>query len=67
MSKTLPSLYYPAEITLWRLLFVVIPAWVLSVILIIILLGCMAIWLFSSWLWNSSRGISIYSHRGADK
>ncbi len=64
--KTIPNLYYPQDITWPQLLFVVIPASILSVILIIISLGCMTIWKFSSWLWNSSRGISIYSHRGAD-
>ncbi len=64
--KTIPNLYYPQDITWPQLLFVVIPASILSVILIIISLGCMTIWQFSSWLWNSSRGISIYSHRGAD-
>ena len=64
--KTLPNLYYPQDITWPQLLFVILPASVLSVIIIIISLGCMATWQFSSWLWNSSRGISIYSHRGAD-
>ena len=64
--KTIPNLYYPQDITWPQILFVVLPASILSVILIIISLAGMIIWQFGSWLWNSSRGISIYSHRGAD-
>lgn len=66
MSKTIPSLYYPQDITWAQLLFVIVPASILSVVLFTLTVTVLATWQFSSWLWNSSRGISIYSHRGAD-
>ena len=66
MSKTIPSLYYPQDITWAQLLLVIVPASILSVTLFTITVAVMAVWQFNSWLWNSSRGISIYSHMGAD-
>lgn len=63
MSKTIPSLYYPEDITWWQLLFVIIPAGILSIILFTITVAVMATWQFSLWLWKSSRGLSIYSHQ----
>ena len=65
MTKTLPNLTN-TDISIWRLLFVIIPAWICGTILILITCVFLAVWHTSSWLWNSSRGISIYSHRGAD-
>lgn len=62
MSKTIPSLYYPEDITWWQLLFIIIPAGILSIILFTITVAVMATWQFSLWLWNSSKGLSIYSH-----
>lgn len=64
--KTIPSLYYPEDITWAQLLFVIVPASILSVILFTITVTIMAIWQFSSWVWKFFDGISIYSHRGAD-
>lgn len=65
--KTIPSLYYPQDITWWQLLFVIIPASILSVVLFALTVIVMAIWQFSSWACKVLDGISIYSHRGADK
>ena len=64
MSKTIPNLYYPQDITWPQLLFVVIPASILSVVLFTLTVVLMVIWQFSSWLWENSNGISIYSHLG---
>lgn len=64
--KTIPSLYYPQDITWWQLLFVIIPASILSVILFTLTVAVMAIWQFTSWLFRLSEGLSIYSHQGAD-
>jgi len=64
--KTLPNLYYPEDITWWQLLFVIVPASILSVILFTLTVTVMAIWQFSSWAWKFFDGISIYSHGGAD-
>ena len=66
MSKTIPSLYYPEDITWWQLLFVIVPASILSVVLFTLSVIVMATWQFISWAWRSSDGISIYSHGGAD-
>jgi len=64
--KTLPNLAYPQDITWSQLLFVIIPASILSVILFTLTVTIMAIWQFSSWLFRLSDGLSIYSHQGAD-
>ena len=66
MSKTLPNLYYPQDITWWQLLFVIIPASILSVILFTLTVTVMAVWQFTSWLFRLGEGLSIYSHQGAD-
>ncbi len=66
MTKTIPSLYYPQDITWSQLLFVIMPASILSVVLFKLTVIVMVIWQFSSWVWKLSDGISIYSHRGAD-
>jgi len=66
MNKTIPNLAYPEDITWWQLLFVILPASVLSVVLFTLTVTAMAIWQFSSWVWRLFDGISIYSHRGAD-
>ena len=66
MSTTIPSLYYPEDITWWQLLFVIIPASILSVVLFTLTVAIMAIWQFSSWLLRLTDGLSIYSHQGAD-
>ena len=66
MSKTIPSLYYPEDITWLQLLFVIVPASILSVVLFTISVIVMATWQFISWVWHLLDGISIYSHRGAD-
>jgi hypothetical protein len=66
MTKTIPNLAYPEDITWWQLLFVILPASILGVVLFTFTVICVAIWQTSSWLWNSSRGINIYSHTGAD-
>jgi len=66
MSKTLPNLYYPQDITWAQLIFVIVPASILSVILFVITILIMATIQFSSWIWKLTDGISIYSHRGAD-
>lgn len=65
--KTLPNLYYPEDITWWQLLFVIVPASILSVVFFTLTVTVLAIWQFSSWVWKFFDGISIYSHRGADK
>ena len=64
--KTIPNLYYPQDITWWQLLFVIIPASILSVVLFTLTVAIMAIWQFSSWLLRLTDGLSIYSHQGAD-
>ena len=66
MNKTLPNLYYPEDITWWQLLFVILPASILSVILFTLTMTVMATWQFTSWLFSLSEGLSIYSHQGAD-
>lgn len=66
MSKTIPNLAYPEDITWWQLLFVILPASILSVILFTLTVAVMAVWQFSSWLFSLSEGLSIYSHQGAD-
>ena len=66
MNKTLPNLAYPEDITWWQLLFVIIPAGILSMILFGLTVTIMAVWQFSSWLFRLSDGLSIYSHQGAD-
>ena len=66
MNKTLPNLAYPEDITWWQLLFVILPASILSVILFTLTVTIMAIWQFSSWLLSLTNGLSIYSHQGAD-
>ena len=63
MSKTIPSLYYPADITWPQLLFVVIPASILGVVLFTITVTIMGVWQFSSWLLKLTEGLSIYSHQ----
>ena len=66
MNKTLPNLAYPEDITWWQLLFVIIPAGILSMILFGLTVAIMAVWQFTSWLFRLSEGLSIYSHQGAD-
>ena len=66
MSKTLPNLAYPEDITWWQLLFVIIPAGILSMILFALTVAILAVWQFTSWLFRMSDGLSIYSHQGAD-
>ena len=66
MSKTLPNLYYPQDITWSQLIFVIVPASILSVILFVITILIMATIQFSFWLFHNTPEISIYSHRGAD-
>jgi len=66
MTKTIPSLYCPQDITWPQLLFVVLPASILSVVLVTLTLAVLAMWQFTSWVWKFFDGISIYSHRGAD-
>ena len=66
MSKTIPNLYYPQDITCSQLLFVIVPASIFGVVLFTLTVIVMVIWQFSSWVWKLSDGISIYSHRGAD-
>lgn len=66
MSKTIPNLYYPQDITWTQLFFVIMPASILSVVLFKLTVIVMVFWQFSSWVWKLSDGISIYSHRGAD-
>ena len=66
MTKTLPNLAYPEDITWWQLLFVIIPAGLLSMVLFGLIVGIMAIWQFTSWLLSLTDGLSIYSHQGAD-
>jgi hypothetical protein len=61
MSKTIPSLNCPEDITWAQLLLVIVPASILSVVLFVLTVSILIIWRFSLWLWNSSRGISIYS------
>lgn len=64
--KTLPNLAYPEDITWWQLLFVILPASILSVILFTLTVTIMGVWQFSSWLLSLTNGLSIYSHQGAD-
>ena len=64
--KTLPNLYYPEDITWPQLLFVIVPASILSVVLFTLTVTIMATWQFISWVWKFFDGISIYSHGGAD-
>jgi len=66
MVKTLPNLAYPQDITWWQILFVILPASILSIVFFTIGITLMALWHFSSWLWKLSKGISMYSQRGAD-
>ena len=66
MNKTLPNLAYPEDITWWQLLFVILPASILSVVLFTLTVTIMGIWQFSSWLLSLTNGLSIYSHQGAD-
>ena len=66
MNKTLPNLAYPEDITWWQLLFVILPASILSVILFTLTVTIMGVWQFSSWLLSLTNGLSIYSHQGAD-
>ena len=66
MNKTLPNLAYPEDITWWQLLFVILPASILSVILFTLTVTVMGIWQFTSWLLSLTNGLSIYSHQGAD-
>jgi hypothetical protein len=61
MTKTLPNLTKP-PITVLQLIFVIIPAIILSVILVTLTMTIMAIWQFISWVFKISQGISIYSH-----
>ena len=63
MNKTLPNLAYPEDITWWQLLFVILPASILSVVFFIITAIFLAILQFSSWVWKLTDGISIYSHK----
>ena len=66
MSRTLPNLAYPEDITWWQLLFVILPASILSVVFFTITVTILAVWQFSSWLLGLTDGLSIYSHQGAD-
>ena len=66
MNKTIPNLAYPEDITWWQLLFVIVPASILSVVFFTLTVTVLAVWQFSSWVWKFFDGISIYSHRGAD-
>ena len=66
MNKTIPNLAYPEDITWWQLLFVILPASILSVVLFTLTVTIMGIWQFSSWLLSLTNGLSIYSHQGAD-
>jgi hypothetical protein len=61
MTKTLPNLSKP-PITVWQLLFVILPAWALSMVIITVLTVFIAI----NYVWRNLPEISIYSHRGAD-
>ena len=66
MNRTIPNLAYPEDITWWQLLFVILPASILSVVFFTITVVIMGIWQFSSWLFKLTEGLSIYSHQGAD-
>lgn len=66
MNKTLPNLAYPEDITWWQLLFVILPASILSVVFFTLTVAVMAVWQFTSWLFSLVDGLSIYSHKGAD-
>lgn len=66
MTKTLPNLSYPQDITWWQLIFVIVPASILSVILFVVTILIMATIQFSFWLFHNMPQISIYSHPGAD-
>ena len=65
MTKTLPNLTN-SDISIWRLLFVLLPAWIGGTILILVTCVFLAVWHTISWLMRKADGISIYSHRGAD-
>lgn len=60
--KTIPNLYYPQDITWPQLLFIVIPATILSVIIVSVISVFVAI----NYVWRNFPEISIYSHTGAD-
>lgn len=62
MNKTLPNLAYPQDITWWQLLFVILPASILSVIIVSVISVFIAI----NYVWRNFPEISIYSHTGAD-
>lgn len=66
MNKTLPNLYYPQDITWTQLLFVILPASILSVVFFVATVAIMTIWQFGSWLLKLTDRLSIYSHQGAD-
>ena len=66
MTKTLPNLTN-SDISIWRLLFVLLPAWIGGTILILVTCVFLAVWHTISWVMRKADGISIYSHRGADK
>jgi hypothetical protein len=63
--KTLPNLTN-TDLSLWRLLFVIIPAMITGTILFVIICMGLVVWHTISWLISLPDGISIYSHRGAD-
>ena len=65
MTKTLPNLTN-ADVSMWRLLMINIPAMICGVVLFLILSVVLAVWHTIIWLTSIADGISIYSHRGAD-
>ena len=66
MNKTLPNLAYPQDITWWQLLFVVLPASILSIVFFIVTVTIMAIWQFSLWAGAMRMGVNSNSQTGAD-
>ena len=66
MTKTLPNLSDPRDITWLRLLLVIIPSGILAMVFLIATVVMFGIWQSVFWIFKVSDGINIFSHRGAD-